>query len=285
MFRSLCTRQYIAAFLLFAFLLLAASSVMAQETENNPRLPLLSASVHGSGFYTLGEPEKRAPFSRYSTAWKHALLPQPSEGHDGLRLAETQTSYDWPSLSKTRINYAATGNQQLAHQTLKRQLNFQLQDEEDRWARTRRTLERSTLAGLWATGALGTILAFNRPTLLSDGRCETGNPIFGDYGCGELSTVHGMSAVAAITLYTASEVFNLTTGPEQHRSPTYRLFTWIHRAGLMALPLVGIISRYPEVIGINDSGTQDDFSRAMRSIHLGAGYITVLAYTVTFSLD
>lgn len=260
--------------LIFFIIYTSAASVMAQEErEAISHPPLFSTSILESNSFLHGKIEKL-----------NARIGEP-KGKISLRsrlLAELQ---DQLEVYETAPPYGAVTIQPFPSQALSRSSKDQAQEEKDPWAQTRKNLERSTLVGLWLTGSLGTLLAFNRPTLFSDGRCNTGNPIFGDYGCGELSTVHGMSAVAAISLYTASEVFNLTTGPDQRPSTTHRIFSWIHRIGMVALPLVGIFSRFPEVIGVNEPDTQEDFSRTLRSIHLGAGYVTVLSYTVTFSTD
>lgn len=90
-----------------------------------------------------------------------------------------------------------------------------------------------------------------------------------------------MSAITTMTLCTASQIFTLTTAPERQRSTVDRVFTWIHRAGFMVFPFLGILSNYPEVIGVNER----DFSRVVRTPHLSIGYVTALSYTITFSLD
>lgn len=59
------------------------------------------------------------------------------------------------------------------------------------------------------------------------------------------------------------------------------MFTWIHRAGFIVFPFLGILSNYPEVIGVNER----DFSRGVRTPHLNIGYVTALSYTITFFLD
>lgn len=165
----------------------------------------------------------------------------------------------------------------------KREVNGLFADVDDHWASTRKTLKWSTLISLGITGSLGTIVAVNRPTLLGEGRCVTGNPVFGDFGCGELSTVHGMSAAVSMVLYTASEVLNLTTAPVQRHSSTHRIFKGVHRIGMIALPVAGIIARFPGVLGID--GNSANFSKTLRTIHMGTGYVTALAYTITFSIN
>lgn len=246
-----------------------------EKSLSDPML-LLTAAQNGSTHQTVNS-VKHLTFVQHSLAWELLRMHQLPETYKKLGAEGT---FVIPALNK-RLPYASLATPLLFQQPA----HPQSQESNDRWAHTRKVLETSTLAGLWTTGLLGTVLAVNRPTLLSDGRCETGDPIFGDYGCGELSTVHGISAVTSIALYTASEVFNLTTGPKRQRSTINRVFTWIHRAGILALPLPGIVSRYPEVIGITDPGAQRDFSEVIRTIHLAVGYTTVGAYTVTFTLD
>jgi hypothetical protein len=164
-------------------------------------------------------------------------------------------------------------------------LAFGRDRNDDRWERLGTLLENSTVAGLWVATTLGTIGIMNRPTIFGDGRCERGNPILGDYGCGPSTTLHGIVAASSVMLFTGSEVLNLTTGRRSDRSQTEKVLLWITRAGMFTLPLIGIISRFPDTIGINDAENQREFGRVMRTIHAGAGYVTVVAYTITFMLD
>ncbi len=154
-----------------------------------------------------------------------------------------------------------------------------------RWDDVNRRLRRFTLAGLWLTTALGTVGIINRPSLLGDGRCQSGGPILGDYGCGPSTTLHGISAGTSMVLFTASDVIDLTTGPRRTYSQTRRVLIWVSRMGMAVLPLVGIISRFPDVIGIDDPESQAEFGRTVRTLHAGAGYVTVGAYTATFFVD
>src|SRR5579884_2339752 len=65
-------------------------------------------------------------------------------------------------------------------------------------------LKIATAAALLVTGTLGGVLAYNLPNSLHQGACQTGDPLLGEYGCGSLGTVHGISAVASIALYTST---------------------------------------------------------------------------------
>lgn len=154
-----------------------------------------------------------------------------------------------------------------------------------------RSLKVATAASLALTGALGIVVAFNRTTSLETGRCETGDPVFGNYGCGPLSTVHGISAVTSIVLYTATATFEFgvagVPAPEKiaPHAGLHRALTYVHLAGIVLQPLLGILARYPDVIGIDDPGNQADFSKVTRTIHGGIGVATLAAYVTTLALE
>src|ERR1041385_8124221 len=61
--------------------------------------------------------------------------------------------------------------------------------------RAHRALSYTTAAALTVTAAGGLVALANQPTLLGEGRCASGNPIFGDYGCEGFSILHGMGGV------------------------------------------------------------------------------------------
>jgi hypothetical protein len=58
-----------------------------------------------------------------------------------------------------------------------------LQEHRASLLRAHRTLEYTTMGALALTAAGGVIAAINKPTLFGDGKCASGDPIFGDYGC------------------------------------------------------------------------------------------------------
>ena len=111
-----------------------------------------------------------------------------------------------------------------------------------------RTLRWSTAASLVATSTLGTMAAINQPTAFGDGRCITGDPVLGTYGCDRgLSTLHGSSAVVSVTLYTANGVLALAA-PESRGQvseaarPWYRVLSWVHLGGMVLQPIMGLPS-------------------------------------------
>jgi hypothetical protein len=148
-----------------------------------------------------------------------------------------------------------------------------------------RTLQIATASSLFVTATLGTIAAINQPTWFSEGRCATGSPIFGEYGCGGFSTLHGISALLSIVLYTATTTLEFTAfdwpGRDRHGSG-YQALSYVHLVGMAIQPIGGLLAAVPQVVGLKrDSG----FSRALRSLHLMTGWLIVGSFAVTTSIE
>lgn len=154
-----------------------------------------------------------------------------------------------------------------------------------------RALKWSTAGALVATSALGTMAAMNQPTAFGDGRCLTGDPVLGTYGCDRgLSTLHGISGVLSLTLYTADTALAFAIpGPEGNVSeserPWHRALTYVHLGGITLQPLLGLISAFPAVVGQSDATPTDPFPRNMRTAHVCLGYVTLAAFLATLALE
>lgn len=154
-----------------------------------------------------------------------------------------------------------------------------------------RRLKWSTAGALVLTSTLGTLAAINQPTAFGDGRCQTGHPVFGDYGCNRgLSTLHGVSGVASATLYTANAALALgIRGPVGNVSPAarpwHRALTYVHLGGIVVQPLLGLIAAFPQVIGVNNTAPGDPFPRNVRTAHVTLGYLTAAAFLTTLALE
>lgn len=157
--------------------------------------------------------------------------------------------------------------------------------------RWERVLKWSTAGALVVTTTLGTLAAINQPTAFGDGRCQTGHPIFGTYGCDRgLSTLHGTSAVLSAILYTADGALALSIpGPVGHVSdaarPWHRALTYVHLGGMVVQPILGLVSAFPQVIGMSHSAPTDRFPRGMRTAHVIIGYVTTAAFLTTLALE
>jgi len=157
--------------------------------------------------------------------------------------------------------------------------------------RWERALKWSTAGALVATSALGTMAAMNQPTAFGDGRCLTGDPVLGTYGCDRgLSTLHGISGILSLTLYTADTALAIAIpGPEGNVSeaerPWHRALTYVHLGGITIQPLLGLIAAFPAVVGQSEVASTDPFPRNMRTAHLALGYVTLAAFLTTLALE
>jgi hypothetical protein len=149
-------------------------------------------------------------------------------------------------------------------------------------------LKTVTAAALLTTAMFGTVVALNQPTAFGDGRCAKGNPVFRSYGCSSLSTLHGMGAVVSFASYTATETLRLAVRPNPPATAatrwpvSYRALSLLHLGGILVQPVLGILSRFPDVIGVDSKGS---FPRNARTVHVGLGYLTVLSYAATLIME
>ena len=172
--------------------------------------------------------------------------------------------------------------------------NPELTPEGSRIARVRRwerALKWSTAGALVVTSTLGTLAAINQPTAFGDGRCLTGGPVLGTYGCDRgLSTLHGSSAILSATLYTADGVLALSLpGPQgnvrEAARPWHRALTFVHLGGMVLQPALGLVSAFPQVIGVRGKAASDPFPRNLRTTHVVLGYVTTAAFLATLVLE
>ena len=153
------------------------------------------------------------------------------------------------------------------------------------------TVQKAGLGTLAVTGALGLVLFANKPTLFGDGLCSTGDGIFGEYGCGPgLAVTHMAFAVASAGLFIAQEILAAKMDPSPYlegstgRQNTMEALRWTN-VGLFAVqPVLGIIAAHPGLIGIPASA-RADFSRVLRTVHLGVGLGLATTYSVNAALQ
>lgn len=151
-------------------------------------------------------------------------------------------------------------------------------------------LQKSTAVSLLVTGTLGTLVAINQPTLFGDGRCaedSDAEPLLGDYGCRGLSVLHGVSSILSTVLYTATVTTEFAAfdwpGREEHGT-AFDAASGVHLAGMAVLPILGIVTAVPAVIGLEGQAA-DDFQRVMRTLHLTFAYPTVGAFVATTAVE
>lgn len=167
--------------------------------------------------------------------------------------------------------------------------------------RTHRAFALAAWGSLVVTEALGTMLAINQQTWFGRGNCRAAaedmsqTRIFGpDFGCGGgLLALHETFAFLTVGLYTTAGVIAVTAPDPDHESVgdgtqarTLRLhktLAYVHAAGMILMPILGILSIHPELFLDQNSPSYGDnaqsFTSSMRSIHTIVGFATLGALT------
>ncbi len=161
--------------------------------------------------------------------------------------------------------------------------------------RTHRAFAIAAWATMLVTEGLGTILAINQDTWFGRGNCA-GDP--SSFGCRDTSLIEGLHETAAFItegLYTTAGVLavaapdpedaSVGTGEAESTLRLHKLLAWIHGSGMIALPILGILSMTPQMFGVTGDAARADFSRALRSIHTIVGYTTFAALTFSGYLE
>lgn len=160
-----------------------------------------------------------------------------------------------------------------------------------------RAFALATWSSMLVTEVFGTISTLNQDTWFGQGPCAAGRPddaVFGRFGCSGVQGVHltfaflstGLYATAGVLAAAAPDPEHVSEGSDTHarRLRVHRALTWVHAAGMILLPLLGVLASNPEVIlgdSADNAAARADLSRAMRSVRQIVGYTTFGAYTVS----
>lgn len=149
-------------------------------------------------------------------------------------------------------------------------------------------LQKTSLGTLAVTGALGGVLAVNHATAFGDGRCTTGDPVFGSFGCTNLKYVHFGFAATTLGLFVAKEVVaeKMPLSPyesnDRGRERAMKTLRWVNIGLLGTQPVLGVLAANPQIFGISNAS---NFSRVMRTVHLGVGGTVATTYTVNAAMQ
>ena len=116
------------------------------------------------------------------------------------------------------------------------------------------------------TEVLGTIQAVNQDTWFGRGNCASDPRGFACEQYSLVQPLHQGFAFATTALYTTAGVLAIAAPDPEHASVgeggaerrlrTHKVLAWVHGAGMVLLPILGILSIHPEVFGINDNETR-----------------------------
>lgn len=163
-----------------------------------------------------------------------------------------------------------------------------------RTLRTHRAFAIAAWSTMLVTEVLGTIQMVNQPTWFGDGACSSNPEAFGCHNSSTITGMHEFFAISTTALYTTAGVLavaapdpeNASVGDGEAESTLrlHKVMAYIHGGGMILLPLLGILTAHPQILGINE-GVAGDFSRAMRTIHTVVGYTTFAALTFSGYLE
>ncbi len=162
--------------------------------------------------------------------------------------------------------------------------------------RTHRAFALAAWGGLAVTEALGTVLALNRPTWFGDGGCASGSTSF---TCGSgLVALHQTFAFVSTGLYATAGVIAATAPDPDHAAhgddpasrslALHKTLAWVHGAGMILMPLLGIVAANPQLVGLDASSDPSgvrSFQSSMRSVHLLVGYATFAALSASAAIE
>lgn len=160
--------------------------------------------------------------------------------------------------------------------------------------RTHRAFAIAAWSAMVVTEVLGTIQAVNQPTWFGDGAC-TGNPeAFGCHQSSMITALHETFAITTTALYTTAailaiaapdpEAASVGAGLAERTLRLHKTMAWVHGVGMVLLPLLGVVTAHPQILGISQEA-QGDFSRGMRTVHTVIGYSTFAALTFSAWLE
>lgn len=132
-----------------------------------------------------------------------------------------------------------------------------------------------------ATTTIGT-MRYANVVGFGDPLCDPGStPALGrSYGCGSgLRTQHLVSASFTTASYVTTRVLALLMPEPGYERPSrlriHRALSWVHLAGMVAMPVLGFATT-----GASDEGTRD----ALATTHLAVGYATFAALSAAGAL-
>ena len=144
------------------------------------------------------------------------------------------------------------------------------------------------------TEVLGTIQAVNQPTWFGNGNCSSNPESFGCHQSSMISGLHETFAIGTTALYTTAGILAIAapdpehaaegTGQAQSTLRLHKTLAWVHGVGMILLPIMGVLTAHPQILGINEA-TQADFSRGMRTVHTVLGWSTFAALTWSAYLE
>jgi hypothetical protein len=151
-------------------------------------------------------------------------------------------------------------------------------------------LQKTGLVTLGLTGATGAGLLINKRTLFSRGRCETGDPILGEFGCGGLTFLHAGFGATTAGLFVAQQIVGAQAPISPYdmgsegKQDTMEALRYVNISLFIVQPVLGLLAANPGIMGVAEED-QEDVSAVLRTIHFGVGGSLATTYTVNAALQ
>jgi hypothetical protein len=165
----------------------------------------------------------------------------------------------------------------------------------ERSLRTHRAFGIAAWSSMLVTEVLGTIQMVNQDTWFGPGACSSNPDAFGCRQSSLLTGLHQGFAFTTVGLYVTAGVIAASAADPEHASEgdgaaqrrlrLHKTLAWIHGAGMVLLPLLGIISANPQILGATTNEARAEVGRAMRSLHAIVGYTTFTAFTIAAAIE
>ncbi len=163
-----------------------------------------------------------------------------------------------------------------------------------RLLRVHRAFAIAAWSTMLVTEVLGTIQAVNQPTWFGDGACSHDPEAFGCHQSSLLTGLHETFAFTTTALYTTAGILAVAApdpdgasegdGGAPRTLRLHKTLAWVHGVGMILLPLLGVITAHPQIVGVSPDA-QADFGRAMRTVHAVVGYTTFAALSFSAYLE
>ncbi|MBL8605026.1 MAG: hypothetical protein JNK72_24065 [Myxococcales bacterium] len=145
------------------------------------------------------------------------------------------------------------------------------------------------------TEVLGTIRFIQSPSWFGDGSCRSDLNAFGCENASMITGFHQAFAFITTGLYTTAGVIAATAPDPENASVgedlaartlrRHKTLAYVHAAGMILMPILGVLTANPQVLGIDTPSGRESFQRNMNSIHALVGYSTFAAFTAAGILE
>ena len=160
------------------------------------------------------------------------------------------------------------------------------QDKQRNLSDAHSVLQKTGLVTLGLTGLSGAALLANQETAFGAGRCNDGNPVFGEFGCTGLKYVHFGFGATTLGLFIATEIvaaempvspYDMGDSTKQGAMKTLR----VANIGLFAVqPVLGLLAANHGAFGMS-AGT----AKVLRTVHFAVGGTVASTYTANAALQ